>query len=106
MYEGKEGISYNFDVATTVLNNGDVIRIYGGLTANTNDPWMNFSLVDNSDNWNWSSIFNNRPTFSNGCFEITVNADAARTSKDGNRRNIFGVWAKNLYISKISVIRN
>lgn len=98
--------SKNFEVPTVALNERDVIRIYGGLTGNTNDPWMNFSLVDNSDSWVWSSLFDNRPTFSNGYFEITVNAEAARTSKDGKRRNVFGVWAKNLYISKISVIRN
>lgn len=98
--------SHNFDVPTVALNEGDVIRIYGGLTGDMTDPWMNFSLVDNSDSWTWSKLFDNRPTFTNGCFEITVNADAARTSQDGNRRNIFGVWAKNLYISKISVIRN
>ena len=98
--------SKNFEVPTVALNERDVIRIYGGLTGNTNDPWMNFSLVDNSDSWVWDSLFDNRPTFSNGYFEITVNAEAARTSKDGKRRNVFGVWAKNLYISKISVIRN
>lgn len=98
--------SHDFYVPTVALNEGDVIRIYGGLTGDMTDPWMNFSLVDNSDSWTWSKLFDNRPTFTNGCFEITVDANAANKSKDGKRRNVFGVWAKNLYISKISVIRN
>ena len=105
-FEGKEqgGNSYDIPVSTPVVHVGDKIRIYGGLQENINDPWINCALV--SQDWQWYSLTNSRPDFSKGYYEFEItDSNAEWNSINGNPRQIFGIWAKNLYITEIAVIR-
>ena len=103
--DGKEETTaYNFEIPTTVFEEGDVIRVYGGLNANQNDPWINFAFVNTS--WQWYSLMNAKPEFKDGYFEIRINGDLSWASKDGSRqKDLFGISGKNIYISEITVIR-
>jgi hypothetical protein len=103
--DGKEETTaYNFEIPTTVFEEGDVIRVYGGLNANQNDPWVNFSFV--RDDWAWLSVMNAKPEFKDGYFEIPIDGYFSWASKvDERRKNIFGISGKNIYISEITVIR-
>lgn len=103
----KEGASYNIEIPTTEFEEGDVIRIYGGLNenANVNDPALTLALVNKS--WQWLNIREGSINFnSKGYFEIPINGYFSWASKDDSRqKNLLAIWAKNIYVSEITVIR-
>lgn len=100
----EENTAYNIEIPTTEFEEGDVIRVYGGLNANQNDPWVHIAFVNTS--WQWYSLMNAKPEFKDGYFEIRINGDLSWASKDGSRqKDLFGISGKNIYISEITVIR-
>ena len=93
-------------ISSPIFNVGDTIRVYGGPNTNANpyDPWIHLHFV-NKWSGGWDSIKDSKPDFSKGYYEIVINQNDANTSKDGNRAKAFGIWAKNIYITEITVIR-
>lgn len=103
-----EGDSKILLISSPIFNVGDTIRVYGGPNTNANqyDPWIHLHFVNKwSGGWDSIKNSNSRPDFSKGYYEIVIDQEAANTSKDGNRSNSFGIWAKNIYIDEITVIR-
>lgn len=95
--QGSNAELYSRDIVAN-----DVLRVYGS-NGDSDDRFLEIALVLNDQDWTWGDrLIRDNVDFSDGYIDITITSNIKDMT---NIRDNFGIWGKNVTITRIERIR-